>query len=60
MPQAFLDHLEDRDRSPTTLRTYKSDLTCFANRSKQINNKSMTPAPVTFLDIKEHRHHSST
>ncbi len=53
--QAFLTFLEEQDRSPQTVRAYKSDLAAFARWFEGSNGFSPTPHLVTPVDAREYR-----
>ncbi len=51
----FINSLTQRDRSPKTLRGYKSDLEAFASWFEKVNGEFPTPDRITPADIREYR-----
>ena len=59
MFDTFENSLEEKDRSPLTLKGYLSDLHFFANWFEWKNNEKFSPEAVTPTDLREYKQHLS-
>ena len=53
----FVAYLQSKDRSPLTVKGYRSDLHAFARWFKQTHGGPLTPQAITPTDLREYRHH---
>ncbi len=53
--EAFFRFLEEQDKSPKTVRAYKSDLTAFRRWFETTNNFTPTPHLVSPVDVRDYR-----
>ncbi|MBU1661278.1 MAG: site-specific integrase, partial [Chloroflexi bacterium] len=53
----FTAYLQSQDRSPLTVKGYRSDLRSFARWFEQTNGEQLTPQAITPTDLREYRHH---
>jgi integrase/recombinase XerC len=56
----FCRFLRDSDRSPLTIRSYRSDLSLFAAWFVESNGQAFTPAKLTSTDLREYKRHLSS